>query len=185
MIADNTCTSCHSNIDDMDLAKVPAQQLDLSDGASDLEADHFKSYQELLNGDNEIELVGGLLSDVQLDTGEIEMIPQTDEEGEIVLDSDGNQILIPREIPLLDDDGEQVLDDDDNPILVTVPITVTVPVAPSMNTAGARNSATFMNLFETGGSHAGFLSTAELKLISEWLDLGAQYYNNPFDAPAN
>ena len=29
------------------------------------------------------------------------------------------------------------------------------------------------------------LSEAELRLLSEWLDIGAQYYNNPFDVPVN
>ena len=29
--------------------------------------------------------------------------------------------------------------------------------------------------------HAGLLSEPELRLISEWLDIGGQYYNNPFD----
>jgi hypothetical protein len=29
------------------------------------------------------------------------------------------------------------------------------------------------------------MSDAEKRLIAEWLDVGAQYYNNPFDAPAN
>ena len=32
-------------------------------------------------------------------------------------------------------------------------------------------------------NHAGFMSAAELRLLSEWVDIGAQYYNNPFDAP--
>jgi hypothetical protein len=27
------------------------------------------------------------------------------------------------------------------------------------------------------------LSVDELRLIAEWLDIGAQYYNNPFDVP--
>ncbi len=31
--------------------------------------------------------------------------------------------------------------------------------------------------------HTGYLSKAELRLISEWLDIGAQYYNDPFVAP--
>jgi hypothetical protein len=31
--------------------------------------------------------------------------------------------------------------------------------------------------------HTGYLSPAELRLISEWLDIGAQYYNDPFVAP--
>ncbi len=29
----------------------------------------------------------------------------------------------------------------------------------------------------------GYLTAAELKLVSEWLDLGAQYFNDPFAAP--
>jgi hypothetical protein len=29
-------------------------------------------------------------------------------------------------------------------------------------------------------THAGMLTTAELRLLSEWLDIGAQYYNDPF-----
>ncbi|WP_101758237.1 hypothetical protein [Oceanicoccus sp. KOV_DT_Chl] len=30
-------------------------------------------------------------------------------------------------------------------------------------------------------NHQGMLSDSEKRLISEWLDIGAQYYNNPFD----
>jgi hypothetical protein len=35
--------------------------------------------------------------------------------------------------------------------------------------------------------HSAMLTGAELRLIAEWLDIGAQYYNNPFDplAPQN
>jgi hypothetical protein len=57
-----------------------------------------------------------------------------------------------------------------------------------MTSAGSINSR-FFSCFDAGGTgcaaepHAGFLSTAELKLIAEWLDIGAQYYNNPFDVP--
>ncbi|HEY6452449.1 MAG TPA: hypothetical protein VIX87_07600 [Steroidobacteraceae bacterium] len=32
-------------------------------------------------------------------------------------------------------------------------------------------------------NHAGFMTAHELRLLSEWVDIGAQYYNNPFDAP--
>ena len=39
--------------------------------------------------------------------------------------------------------------------------------------------------FDAGGSHEGYLSDAEKKLLAEWLDVGAQYYNNPFDVPIN
>jgi len=34
-------------------------------------------------------------------------------------------------------------------------------------------------------THAGLLSPAELRLLSEWVDIGAQYFNNPFNAPKN
>lgn len=63
------------------------------------------------------------------------------------------------------------------------PIYVNVGIGPVMSTAGASANSTFFNLFAPGGTHSGRLSAAELRLISEWLDIGAQYYNNPFDAP--
>ncbi|MFZ2508037.1 MAG: hypothetical protein WAW79_06175, partial [Steroidobacteraceae bacterium] len=65
------------------------------------------------------------------------------------------------------------------------PTLVPVPVSPSMSAAGARASATFFSLFDAGGSHAGDLTAAELRLIAEWLDIGGQYYNDPFMAPTN
>lgn len=33
--------------------------------------------------------------------------------------------------------------------------------------------------------HTGWLTGSELKLLKEWVDTGGQYYNGPFDAPAN
>jgi hypothetical protein len=60
------------------------------------------------------------------------------------------------------------------------PTQVTVPLNPSMQTFNARGSTAFFNRFRPGGSHAGYLTTAELRLLSEWLDIGAQYYNDPF-----
>lgn len=56
---------------------------------------------------------------------------------------------------------------------------------PPMSPAGANASPRFFSRFDAGGSHEGRLSGHELRLIAEWLDLGAQYYNNPFDAPVN
>jgi hypothetical protein len=40
---------------------------------------------------------------------------------------------------------------------------------------------------DTGVNHATMLTPAELKLIAEWLDLGGQNFNDPFDpaAPQN
>ncbi|MEO7387817.1 MAG: hypothetical protein ABIX37_12835 [Gammaproteobacteria bacterium] len=65
------------------------------------------------------------------------------------------------------------------------PIFAPVGVNPSMSPAGALASATFFNRFAAGGSHEGRLTAAELRLLSEWVDIGAQYYNDPFQAPLN
>jgi hypothetical protein len=43
----------------------------------------------------------------------------------------------------------------------------------------------FFTKFAPGGSHAGRLTPAELRLVSEWLDIGAQYFNDPFAVPVN
>jgi len=58
---------------------------------------------------------------------------------------------------------------------------------PPMSANGALASAAFFDRFAAGNTHEGRLTGAELRLIAEWLDIGAQYYNNPFDpmAPQN
>jgi hypothetical protein len=61
------------------------------------------------------------------------------------------------------------------------PILVPVAVPQSMSSVGANASGRFFSRFDAGGTHAGYLTLDELKLISEWLDIGAQYFNNPFD----
>jgi Hydrazine synthase alpha subunit middle domain len=66
-----------------------------------------------------------------------------------------------------------------------------VTVGPFLNAGSANGaqSSAFLNRFApgSGSTHAGYLSPAELRLISEWLDIGAQFFNNPFDpaAPVN
>ncbi len=58
-------------------------------------------------------------------------------------------------------------------------------------TAGSANdggpSMAFLARFASGSgsTHAAWLNIAELRLLSEWLDIGAQYFNDPFAAPAN
>jgi hypothetical protein len=157
-VDDHTCTLCHDT-DDEGETVVPDGQLDLTDGASEDEPDHFAAYRELLFTDNEQEVVDGLLVDL--------LVPQLDENGQQLYETDEN--------------GELVLDGDGNPIpLPDLP----VPVPPSMQ-AGSASGGSFLGLFDQGGSHEGYLSEAEKKLISEWLDIGAQYYNDPFAAPVD
>jgi hypothetical protein len=125
VLADNRCTSCHSP-SDAGLSRVPAAQLDLSDGDSQEEPLQFQAYRELLFTDNQQEVNMGVLADT---------------------------------------------------LVNNVPVTV----QPSLVAGSARASTRFFNRFATGGSHAGYLTAAELRLISEWVDIGAQYFNNPFD----
>jgi hypothetical protein len=100
VLADHTCTICHT----------AAAPLDLTDGASAAEPDHFRAYRELL----------------------------------------------------ATDDGQ---------------------AEPVMVAGSAAASVNFFSVFAPGGTHYARLTAAELKLISEWLDLGAQYFNDPFTAP--
>ena len=134
----NTCTACHTTAMG---TRVPDAQLDLTDGLSADEADHFKAYRELLFDDNKQELGGSGLQDV-LEDGPLD--PLT---------------LLPTRMP--------------------------VTVSPSLSASGARASRAIMNQFNTGGSHVGRLDPAELRLLIEWLDIGAQYYNDPFAVPDN
>ncbi len=138
----NTCTNCHNIVDQAGATIVPAGQLDLSDGLSDLEPDHFKSYQELMATDQAL-----------------------------TLDANGNLITLEVQVGIDPVTGD--------------PILAPVDVGPSMSVAGANASDAFFSRFDVGQSHDGYLSDAEKRLIAEWLDVGAQYYNNPFDAPIN
>lgn len=154
-VDDYTCTGCHSNQDAVGAAMVPAAQLDLSDGPSADEPDHFKAYRELLFNDSRQILVDETLVDELEDTGEVVIDQET---------------------------GEPVLD----PVTMEpIPIFAPIPVAASLSVNGARASNRFFNMFGAGGNHENFLSPAELRLLAEWLDIGGQYYNNPFDAPAD
>ncbi len=135
----NTCIACHTTVDAGGMDRVPDAQLDLTDGASQQVAAHFRSYRELLFGDFEEEVGPDGLQDIIL-TGPID--PGTG-----------------------------------------LPAEIRIPVAPSMSANGARASTRFFTLFNPGGSHEDRLDAAELRLISEWLDIGAQYYNDPFAVP--
>ena len=137
----NNCLNCHTPVDEAGVVRVPAGQLELQDGLSPDEPDHFHAYRELLVTDNLQELVNGALVDAQQ---------------QVDVDIDGNPIFEP------------------------------IPIASPATIAGAAASDDFFDRFEDPNDlHYNILSIAERRLIAEWLDVGAQYYNNPFDAPAN
>jgi hypothetical protein len=141
VLADDTCTVCHSNRTAAGAVQLPAGQLELTDGPSADEPDHFHAYRELLARDNKQELVNGVLQDRQEQVG---VDPVTG---------------LPQFAP--------------------------VPVEPSLQAGSASLSVTFFSRFAPGRSHAGRLTPAELKLVSEYVDTGAQYFNDPFAAPVN
>ncbi len=71
-----------------------------------------------------------------------------------------------------------------------LPTTVLMPVVltPPMTAGSAAGSTTFLRMFDGSfhdpvQDHTGYLSAAELRLIVEWLDIGGQFYNDPFVAP--
>lgn len=164
----NTCTTCHNTKDAVNADQVPAGQLDLTGGDSDEEPNHVESYRDLLFNDNNQILAGGVLVD---ETTPV-LVP--------VLDANGNQVII-----------------NGVPQFVTVFEAVENPNGPAMVSNGARASYFMEKMNNTEldagralsgtSSHVGFLTAEELRLIAEWLDLGGQYYNNPFDltAPQN
>jgi Hydrazine synthase alpha subunit middle domain len=135
LLADNRCTTCHALADAAGAARVPAGQLDLSEGESAEQPLHRKAYRELLFRDNEQVLTGGAVEDRVLVT----IDPVTGVESRRFF-----------------------------------------PVDPSLRPLDARGSGRFFDVFAPDRSHAGWLTPAELRLLSEWVDLGAQYFNDPF-----
>jgi hypothetical protein len=67
-----------------------------------------------------------------------------------------------------------------NPILIPQQVPEPSRIAP----LSARGSTLFFSRFAPGSGdadHSGILTPGELRLISEWVDIGAQYFNNQFD----
>jgi len=143
LAVNDNCLNCHTPLDPVNnVPRVPAGQLELQDGQSIDEPDHFNAYRELLVTDNlQVLDANGALVDATQVIGQ---------------DEDGNDILAP------------------------------IPYAPPAAAGSARASSDFFDRFnDPQDLHFNILSQAERRLIAEWLDVGAQYYNNPFDAPAN
>jgi len=97
------------------------------------------------------------------------------------------ELLVTDNLQVLDANGvlvdaTQVIgqDVDGNDILAPI------PTPPPAQAGSARASSDFFDRFnDPNDLHFSTLSQAERRLIAEWLDVGAQYYNNPFDAPEN
>src|SRR5690606_10452553 len=112
-------------------------------------------------------------------------VPQTTDDPNIVLNVDENDANIPcmTFVYYTDENGDLVLDGAGNPI--PVPIFENNLQGRYLSVAQGANSQQnnrFFAVFEAGAPHEGYLSPAELKLISEYLDVGGQYYNEIFKA---
>lgn len=155
-IADATCTGCHAPVDANGVVQLPARQLDLTSAASDRDNDRVLSFSELFTPDTEQQLVGGAV---------------IDRPDDITNNPDGSVTVKPH------------------------------TVAPVMSSAGAKSSASFFGCFDNdpntacgtdepnsphliSTTHALWLTKSELRLISEWLDIGGQYYNDVVKAAA-
>lgn len=193
------CTGCHSRDtvdgDGNSLVQIPAGQLELTSQPSDLNNDHMTSYRELLSNDLRQVLTedGAGLTD-NIPVCEFEVDDDSIPECTVTLDIDGNPTcegvtdcpFVQQEVTneLGQVELVLVLDAEGNP----VPLTRQIGVNPSMSANGARASARFFGRFTSFDAatdtvdHRGFLNASELKLLSEWLDLRAAYYNNPFDS---
>ena len=153
-----TCISCHNQANNLTLD--PVGQLDLVSPAKAALTDQLNSFNELFRSTPKF-LADGSIEQTQLI---INGVPQYN------LDANGDIDLT-------------------NPIMVNV----TVPAV--MTTTGARNSYFIEKMTNTeldagrtitgATDHSAMMTASELKLISEWLDIGAQYFNNPNAAPTN
>jgi hypothetical protein len=193
------CIGCHSrNTTDVNgnaLVQVPAGQLELTSQPSDRNDNHMTSYHELLTNDLRQVLTDDLagLTD-NIPVCEFEVDDDAIPECVVTLDPLGNPTCdAVADCPFVEQDVVSetgvvtqvlVLDAEGNPI----PLTRQIGVLRSMSPDGARASARFFNRFSNFDAaaetvdHRGFLNESELKLLSEWLDIRAAYYNNPFDS---
>lgn len=203
---DNQCVSCHSRTDAAGGLQSPDAQLELTKQPSTAEAMHFVSYRELFVRDALPFLVdpNGMQLDLYVYTRDVNGNIQfyLDDDGEQILDAGGQSIEMITLVvnanqaagqqlrvqsftgnvgDVYENGGIPIEDADGNDIIFTVPIdTGDLPNGPTMATSNSGGSRFFDVM---SGSHTGYMSPNELRLLREWLDIGAQYYNNPFDAP--
>ena len=165
--AGGACTDCHNLT-----GASTAGQLDLR-GVGDTDVpEHLVSYRELFFGDDQVDANGDdILVTVQ------------------ATDADGN-LLFQMIVDPITGELVQELDPITNmPIPIMVDVAIPTVEGISMSVDGARSSY-FIDKFLTSSGdpiHETLLTPAEIRLISEWLDMGGQYFNDPFhdDVPLN
>lgn len=188
-IADTTCISCHTSTDangNVNL-KVPDGQLELL-GTKAANNQRMLSYTELTSTTNKQIVDANGIPTVNIPVCELapaDLYPDIDA---CVIVRDVNGVPTCEGVancPFVQDPITDVvlLDAMGNP----TPLTRTIGIPASMSRGSALGSARFFNRFASFNAetdtvdHRGLLNSSELKLLSEWLDIGGAYYNNPFD----
>jgi len=116
----------------------------------------------------------------EVPAGQLDLTDSAFTLGTVIVTTSYDELLFAHDEQTLNMGGAPVPVMDPGPVLL----------APPMKAGSANGSeAKFLRMFDGTYhdpvlDHTGFLTTAELRLISEWLDIGAQYYNDPFVAPA-
>jgi hypothetical protein len=188
-IADTTCITCHTSTDangNVNM-KVPDGQLELL-GTKAANNQRMLSYTELTTTTNKQILDANGVPTVNIPVCELAPADLYPDIGACVVVRDTNGAPTCDGVancPFVQDPitDAVVLDALGSP----TPLTINIGVPASMSRGSALASARFFNKFANFNAatdtvdHRGLLNPSEIKLLSEWLDIGGTYYNNPFD----
>lgn len=186
---DRQCSSCHSAVDLVGNQKVPDGQLNL--GRTKVAANQpMLSYSQLLDGrSKQILSDGGTLTAL---IPRCEFVVDSDEIPECEVTLDGNSVPTCAGVSDCQFEPDPALDAPAGKLLIDtatgnpIPLMINIELRAPMSRNGARASARFFSIFsafdaaEETVDHRGYLNGSELKLLAEWLDIRANYYNNPF-----
>jgi hypothetical protein len=120
--------------------------------------------------------------DLDLSDGPSEEDPDQKRAYRELLFADRGQILDANGLPVDECTQTQI-----DPV-TNVEVCVAFRTVPAPLSVGNPRTSRFFLKFDgnlPGVDHNGLMNLAEYKLITEWLDIGAQYYNDPFLAPEN
>ncbi len=183
----DTCVGCHTTNGG---TQVPSAQLDLTSNPSDVNAAHFSSYQELLRADVEQVLNGGSVANRLWECNVVDPLtnlPVDDPASDPMAPTPLREFRDPNTIPAsMSEAGASFGASDNFFTCLTQDNACRDNIGDTLPAAFPDECIEFAGdpvISQPTINHNGLLSPAELRLVSEWLDIGAQYYNNPFDAP--
>lgn len=187
---DRQCSLCHTATDGAGNQKVPDGQLNL--GRAKIAANQpMLSYNQLLDTRNKQILNDGGTLTTQIPV--CEFVVDNDEIPECVVTLDANNAPTCAGVTDCQFELDPTVGAPEGTLLIDtatgnpIPLMINIELMAPMSRGGARASAKFFSTFtqfdaaEETVDHRGFLNDSELKLLSEWLDTRANYYNNPFD----